>query len=201
MVFKKTKDIYGGLSNMASGYLIYINGEKILSSEALYQAMRYPNNPEIQHEILKQKSPMTAKMISKKYRQLSRSDWNEVRITIMRWCLRIKLINNWDKFNNLLISTNGKEIVEESHKDDFWGAIPSDKNLLVGTNALGRLLMELRRDLDLLKAANNLIINIPDMKLYNKNVNNLIINIKERSAESIDKKISYKEYKNLSLFD
>lgn len=201
MVFKKTKDVYGGLSNMASGYLIYINGEKILSSEALYQAMRYPNNPEIQHEILKQKSPMTAKMISKKYRQLSRSDWNEVRITIMRWCLRVKLINNWDEFNNLLISTNGKEIVEESNKDDFWGAIPSDKNLLVGTNALGRLLMELRGDLDLIKAANKLIINIPDMKLYNKNIDSLIINIKEQPEETINKKIPYKEYKNLSLFD
>jgi type I restriction enzyme, S subunit len=30
-------------------------------------------------------------------------------------------------------------------KDDFWGAKPADEELLVGSNLLGRLLMELRQ--------------------------------------------------------
>lgn len=186
---------------MASGYAICINGEKILSSEALYQAMRYPDNPEIQREILIQKSPMTAKMISKKYRNLSRTDWNQVRIIIMRWCLRIKLLNNWNEFSSLLLSTGDKNIVEESHKDDFWGAIPSDKNLLVGTNALGRLLMELRKDLHSLKGVNQLNINIPNIKLYNKNISTLVINVQKNTDISTNNKHYYQKYKNLTLFD
>src|SRR2546426_7568195 len=38
-------------------------------------------------------------------------------------------------------------IVEDSRKDDFWGAKASDEGTLVGMNVLGRLLMELREDL------------------------------------------------------
>ena len=38
VTFRKTREEYGGLSNMASGYPIYIGKKKILTSEALYQA-------------------------------------------------------------------------------------------------------------------------------------------------------------------
>lgn len=65
MFFRKTKEEYGGLSNMAAGFPIELNGVRILSSEALYQAMRFPNHPDYQKEIIQQRSPMTAKMISK----------------------------------------------------------------------------------------------------------------------------------------
>lgn len=64
----------------------------------------------------------------------------------MRWCIRVKLIQNWDKFYNLLRETGDFPIVEESGRDDYWGAKPIDKHILVGMNILGRLLMELRKD-------------------------------------------------------
>ncbi len=145
--FRKTKENFGGLSNMASGYIIHINNNKILSSEALYQACRYPHLPLVQKEIIQQASPMTAKMKSKKYRSETRSDWEKVKIQIMRWSLRAKLFNNWNTFSKLLLSTGNKIIVEESKKDEYWGAIPNDQNLLIGVNALGRLLMELREEI------------------------------------------------------
>ena len=44
----------------------------------------------------------------------------------------------------LLESTGDRPIVEESRRDDFWGAKPTGDHLLVGMNILGRLLMELR---------------------------------------------------------
>ena len=63
----------------------------------------------------------------------------------MKWCLEVKLVQNFDKFSNTLLSTDDKIIVEYSKNDDVWGAIlKDDKNTLVGKNALGRLLMELR---------------------------------------------------------
>lgn len=147
IVFRKTKEEFGGLSNMAAGFPIKIFNVIILSSEALYQACRYPNDPEIQMKIISERSPMTAKMKSKAFRSHCRMDWDDVRIQVMRWCIRVKLFQNWRNFSELIFSTGNFPIVEESKKDAFWGAQPSDKNLLVGVNALGRLLMELRLEI------------------------------------------------------
>ena len=149
VVVYKTKEAFGGLSNMASGYPLHINGVRILTTEALYQACRFPHMPEVQREIIGQHSPMTAKMKSKPHRNTSRPDWDEVRHKIMRWCLRVKLAQNYEEFGRLLLSTCDKSIVEQSRKDDFWGAKLADEagDTLVGQNVLGRLLMELREKL------------------------------------------------------
>jgi len=145
-VFSKTKEGFGGLSNMAAGFPLRVNGAYIRTSEALYQACRFPHLPDVQRLIICEASPMTAKMKSKPYRKDSMPDWDRVRVKIMRWCLRVKLAQNWSDFSRLLLSTSDRPIVEESRKDDFWGAkvVSGDTDTLVGTNALGRLLMELR---------------------------------------------------------
>ena len=145
-IFKKTKEQFGGLSNMASGFPLSINNHYILTSEALYQACRFPHLPELQEKIISEKSPMAAKMISKPFRKNSRPDWDEVRVDIMRWCLHIKLAQNYIKFGELLSSTKNLPIVEDSSKDNFWGAIRDSRNdtLLVGSNVLGLLLAEIR---------------------------------------------------------
>ena len=146
VVFLKTREAFGGLSNMAGGFSLCVNGIDIRTSEALYQACRFPHLPAVQRLIIEQRSPMTAKMKSRKHHQNSRQDWDWVRVKIMRWCLRVKLIQNWDAFSELLLETGDQPIVEQSHKDDFWGAKPVDTRTLVGVNALGRLLMELREE-------------------------------------------------------
>ena len=147
VVFCKTNAEFGGLSNMAPGFPLRVNDIDILTSEALYQACRFPRLPDVQRLIIAQKSPMTAKMKSKPYRSRSREDWDVVRVRIMRWCLRVKLVWNWTKFRDLLLATSDRPIVEESRKDDFWGAKVRSHGGLVGVNVLGRLLMELREEL------------------------------------------------------
>jgi len=144
VVFLKTKEAFGGLSNMAGGYPLRVNGVRMLTSEALYQACRFPHLPDVQRLIIEERSPMTAKMKTKPHRTNSRGDWFQVRVKIMRWCLRVKLAQNWRKFSELLLETGDRPIVEQSRKDDFWGAKPVDEDTLVGMNVLGRLLMELR---------------------------------------------------------
>ncbi|MGM3388802.1 NADAR family protein [Stutzerimonas stutzeri] len=146
VVFLKTNEAYGGLSNMAGGYALNIDGVRVLTSEALYQACRFPHMPNIQKLIISQTSPMTAKMRSKPYRDQSREDWLKVRVRIMQWCLRVKLVQNWATFSELLLSTGDLPIVECSRKDTFWGAVPVDGENLFGANVLGRLLMELRKE-------------------------------------------------------
>lgn len=147
VVFLKTHEAFGGLSNMAAGYPLVVNGVRILTAEALYQACRFPHLPEVQKLIVGQASPMAAKMKSKPYRKDSRSDWEQVNVEIMGWCLRVKLAQNWGRFGELLLSTVEKPIVEESKKDAFWGAKPTDAETLVGRNVLGKLLTELREQL------------------------------------------------------
>jgi ribA/ribD-fused uncharacterized protein len=144
IVFHKTKEAFGALSNMAPGFPILINNHHILTSEALYQACRFPNNPEAQELIISQTSPMTAKMRAKPLKEQTRADWMKVRVRIMRWCLNAKLLQNYSTFSKILIDTQDRSIVEHSSKDRFWGALPTGEDTLVGANVLGRLLMELR---------------------------------------------------------
>lgn len=145
--FRKTAEEFGGLSNMAPGFPVVLLGYQIRTSEALYQTCRFPHMPDVQQMILNERSPMTAKMRSKPYREVSRPDWDDVRVKVMKWCLRVKLIYNWRKFSELLLSTGDRPIVEDSRKDSYWGAMPQDDDTLNGQNVLGRLLMDLRKKL------------------------------------------------------
>ena len=168
IAFRKTNEMFGGLSNMAPGFPIEISGTKILTAEALYQACRFPRYPALQHDIIAQRSPMYAKDLSRRYQRLTRPDWEDVRVKVMRWSLRAKLLCNWDKFGELLKSTGTKIIVEDSSRDIFWGAEKKGSTYM-GINALGRLLMELRAQYLKLEAQNYIQLfplSIPDFNLF-----------------------------------
>lgn len=147
--FRKTKDKWGGLSNMAAGFPLLINDIAIQSSEVLYQACRFPDNPDLQHLILKHSNPMMAKRVAKANQELTRKDWEQTRVLFMKWCLRVKLAQNWDRFSSELLATGDMPIVEVSYKDGFWGAIPDGGSICIGANVLGRLLMQLREQIKL----------------------------------------------------
>ena len=145
-VFRKTSQAWGEYSNMAGGFPVIVNGTHILTSEALYQACRLPHLPDVQRVIIDQRSPMAAKMKSKPHRSDSRPDFDELRILVMWWTLRVKLACNFRAFSQVLLASNDLPIVEDSHKDAFWGAkaLASDNDALVGQNILGQLLTNLR---------------------------------------------------------
>ncbi len=146
VTFRKTTEPWGGLSNMAAGFPLIVNGVPIRTSEAIYQACRFPHRPEVQQLIISQASPMAAKMKAKLHRADSRPDFDALRVPIMWWSLRVKLACNPATFSLLLLATDRRHIVEDSHSDALWGAVPakSDPHLLVGRNVLGRLLSLLR---------------------------------------------------------
>lgn len=146
ITFKSTKGKNGALSNMAPGFPIVIDGQVIKTAEALYQSLRFPNHPEIQQEILNYPSPISAKKFGRKHIDKSRSDWNIHRFRIMKFCIELKLFQNFEKFSKVLLETNNLPIVEYTDKDKVWGAT-DEGDYYVGTNALGRLLMELRENL------------------------------------------------------
>ncbi len=170
-VFRKTKEQYGCFSNMASAFPLKINNLEVKSSEALYQALKFPNDPEIQIKILIEKNPFNAKMVSRKYNEKCRRDWDNIKVKIMDFCLRLKLAQHYDSFGKTLKESYPMPIVEYSPTDAFWGATSKD-NILVGTNALGRLLMQLRADM-MENNKNIFEVEIPDIenfKLLDKDV-------------------------------
>lgn len=144
--FAKTTGKFGGLSNMASDYVLFVNEINIPNAEALYQACKFSLYPEIQRMIIEERNPMTSKRISRQYQAYVRSDWDQIKIAVMDWCLQLKLLQNWDKFGGLLRDSGSSVIVEYSTKDDVWGAMPKDNDVLVGQNVLGRLLMKIRTE-------------------------------------------------------
>ena len=143
ITFRSTKNDFGGLSNMAPGYPIKINDVWIKNAEALYQALKYPHNPEVQKRIIFANSPIIAKRISRHHEYLERKDWVKVRYKVMKFCIEIKLRQNIDTFSKILLSTKDLPIVEYTKDDKVWGAVDKGDHY-EGINALGRLLMELR---------------------------------------------------------
>jgi len=144
-----------------------LNGVKWQSSEHYYQAAKWSNHPEYQALIIEADSPLKVFKMSKQRKLVSyhvnlvinkktnktkvnaaieqyknirpRSDWQEVKIDVMREALYAKFTQN-PKLKQLLLSTLDSEIIEASPYDYFWG----EGKEKTGRNMLGTLLMELR---------------------------------------------------------
>ena len=171
-IFYSSKEPFFELSNMYAGMPIKIecngNTYKFNSSEALYQACKYPPELEIlpksskttianvRKRIIKAKTPMQAKMTQKCAKGFIRKDWEDVKIYAMLWVLELKA-KRYMRFREVLLNTKNI-IVEKSKKEPFWGAVP-DGNVLKGKNVLGKLLMFVRDNINDIK-------NKPDGKGY-----------------------------------
>ena len=72
-----------------------------------------------------------------------RSDWESVKLDVMRSAVSAKFAQN-PGLAKRLISTSPAELVEDSPYDCFWGTGADGR----GENWLGRILMDLRSELD-----------------------------------------------------
>lgn len=144
--FSKAKDIWGQLGNMTGGFPLKISDNIIAPSvENLYQSIRFTNHPDIQEHIINQKSGFGAKLVSKKYTNNTRHDFDDIKIRVMKFCLQLKKKQH-KLYRDTLILTDNKPIVELSHKDTFWGAVYND-NALIGNNNLGILHQLIRSEI------------------------------------------------------
>jgi ribA/ribD-fused uncharacterized protein len=169
-VFRKTKDKWGGLSNMASGYPVELFGVTFWTNESLYQACRFTEHPEIQQKLSEEKNPMKAKWFSRANISNTRPDWDSVRVEMMKWSIDMKASQN-QKFVDLLLETGKLDIVEYSTKDQFWGAEPAGEETLSGCNVLG-ILLTLKRNL-ISSGENYRIVeppNLNDFKFFGRNI-------------------------------
>ncbi len=159
VIIRGVKEDYGWLGNMSPHKIMYENG-CWLTAEALFQALRYPmgavndKGENIRELIRGQKSPMAAKMMSKKYMDnrnitpMGDEDLDNMRMVLR---LKFKQIHNTPLERDLL-ETGDKFILEDCSKRPtvsgrFWGAQRVADGIWKGTNKLGQLLMELRTEI------------------------------------------------------
>ena len=117
---------------------VHFEGLNFSNTEAAFQAAKTLNMEE--REKFVGLSPLIAK---RKGRRVElRSDWEAVKIEVMREVLRCKFSQNPD-LKAKLIATGDAELIEGNNwNDTFWG-VCRDK----GRNHLGKLLMALRAEL------------------------------------------------------
>ena len=140
---RKNKDEWGILGNLYPTPLV-VDGVEFASSEQLFQMMKFTDKETIL--TLNGTTGMKPKMKAKRYENngLRRPDWGQIIVDCMKFCLQTKY-NQSEDFRTALHQTSGLYIVEDETKRtrDTWG-VAKDGDKFVGSNLLGRLLMELR---------------------------------------------------------
>jgi len=136
-VFIITQKKWGDLSNFAKSE-IEVDGKKWKTVEHYFQAQKTLDEKE-QEKIRKSFKPKIAKKLGREIEL--RSDWEQVRVDVMRKALNEK----FDKleFQKVLLATRERPIYEDAPWDEFWGT-GNYRATEPGKNMLGELLMEIR---------------------------------------------------------
>lgn len=129
---------YGYLSNFYPSR-IYIDNKWYATVEHAYQAAKTYDETEIKR-IRQAKTPAEAKRLGQKVEL--RSDWDLRKKFFMKECLIAKFTQHHE-LRQKLLDTGIEQLVEDSPIDYYWGC-GSDGT---GKNVLGKLLMEIRKEL------------------------------------------------------
>lgn len=149
-VLRRVREPYGVLQNM-SPHPVAVGGLRFRTSEAAFQAMRFPAASPTIAKIRTAKSPMQAKFAAKGdaagmvVEQLSARD-----VANMALCLKAKYMAHM-VVRDTLMATVGRYIVEDCTSRQrgsglFWGAARVGERWR-GHNVLGRLWMALREEM------------------------------------------------------
>lgn len=152
IAFRGVKELWGILGNFAPTPLI-VEGVKFSSTEQLFQMMKFRDRETLM--AIYQAKGLPLKWVAKRGEKngLRREDWGHIIVDAMKFCLMTKYEQSAE-FRQVLKETVGHVIVEDQTnmkttqtgklKDaDTWGAVKKDGQY-VGSNLMGRLLMELR---------------------------------------------------------
>lgn len=146
--FTTTAAEWGIFSNFTKTPMV-VNGIEFACVEQLFHYIHL-NNEQERAEYLKLTPNMGLKMKAKAFekRGVERSDWREIAVDVMRFCLNHKYQASTE-FRKALADSGDRFIVEDESnrkkKPDSWGTVfDTGTNEYYGKNIMGRLLMELR---------------------------------------------------------
>ncbi|HYL98396.1 MAG TPA: NADAR family protein [Blastocatellia bacterium] len=138
--FYRAADQYGEFSNFAP-YPIYLDGKHWPTSEPYFQAQKFAGT-EHEEAVRNAKSPMIAARIGRDRARGLRSDWEQVKDSVMLRAVRTKF-DQHPRLASLLLSTGEAPICEHTSRDSYWG----DGGDGTGRNTLGKILMQVRGEL------------------------------------------------------
>ena len=130
------RGLYQFLSNMFESP-VTLNGITFRNAEAAFQSLKDPSRAS-------EFADLTGAAAKKLGRRVQlRPDWNDVRVQSMLDVLRAKFQN--PDLQKQLLSTGSTPLIEgNTWNDTFWGV---DANTGTGENTLGKLLMQVRQEL------------------------------------------------------
>jgi len=154
IAFTKSSAPYGWMGNM-SKYLIVHEEIAWGSTEALFQALRFPEDSPIREEIRLAKNGYEAKQVAKANRtKMSVVPTSEEDLDNMRLCIQLKMEQH-THLRDVLMGSENIPIYEdvtkrgEGNSNLIWGAIKQEDGSWKGDNIMGVLWMELRTKLNI----------------------------------------------------
>lgn len=133
---------YRWLSNFWTAPII-VTGFNYQNTEAAYQAAKTTNT-----EHRAQFEHMTGAEAKKAGRSIIlRSDWDFVKLEVMELVLRAKFMAHPNLAAKLVATGQCKIIELNTWGDTEWGQVKDKTGRLVGNNILGKLLMNIRSDI------------------------------------------------------
>lgn len=138
------------LSNF-SAFTLRWRGYRFDTLEAAYHWEKFAGGPKagdiglaatIAQDILHAPSAHEAFQLAQRFKDARRTDWDDVKVFIMRRLVRAKASQH-EYVRRKLLATGDRELVENSWRDNFWGWGPNRD----GQNMLGKLWMEVREEL------------------------------------------------------
>lgn len=131
------------LSNFSS-FKVTFEGWEFDTSEHAYHCMKFHGLEGAAADVFSQirlhcKSAHEAYQIAQRNKHLRRTDWDAVKLRIMQDILYAKALQH-EYVRTKLMETGGRELIENSWRDDFWGWGPKRN----GQNMLGKLWMKVR---------------------------------------------------------
>jgi GTP cyclohydrolase II len=132
---------WGEFSNF-SQHSIFIDEINWLTVEHYYQAQKFIDK-ELRERIRLSKTPILAKTTATEMNELRRSNWAELKESVMLEALRGKFTQH-PELAELLRTTSQKRLVESTSNDAYWGESRDG----IGQNRLGELLMLVRTELE-----------------------------------------------------
>ena len=139
--FYTAGDEYGCFSNF-SRHGVEFDGFYYPTVEHYFQAQKFAGT-ELATRIARARSPKDAKQLGGSRSTPIREDWEEVKVEIMKRAVS-KKFETHASIRETLLSTDSEELVENAPADYFWGCGADGS----GQNMLGRILMDVRSELD-----------------------------------------------------
>jgi ribA/ribD-fused uncharacterized protein len=123
-----------------SAFAIQWKGHFCMTTEHAYHTEKFEDE-NLQREIRATMSAHDSQKLAQTYKDKYRSNWNEIKASIMKEILHAKVAQH-PYVKKKLLESGKRTLIEDSWRDAFWGWGPNKD----GQNMLGKLWMEVREE-------------------------------------------------------